>query len=485
MAIPTSGCNPCTPTNCTNCYVPGTGQGFTTNPVNRTYSVGDIINIHCNEGYRIYDLLCNDYDVSYFATMLFDRITAPDGSGIDNLVPKNLPGVQQTLTNDGLGIQWGEREQLLDEATITTTDTATNVIEVSRTDFVLVGEIVRILTCDPDGECCQNETIRKVTAIDVLNSTITVDGAPLDVFQDVPTSDCSNKIIRLYETYNLCDSVVGRQVLDVITDKESYFQHIGELISFKRDEINICYATPNEAIGYVENIFMTARRRITRSMQNAFWFGRNKRVAANIVGDGPETMWVITGILDAEARCGVTLTRDLSCLTTQDEKLAGFMDEIRKASLCGVGNRGYINVVGNAKAIQGVMMMQSAWNRLLGCIPTCPNPTSKEFYNFEIKTPFGSTVRFFMDSVLTYQYQNQSIMVIIPDEWVGMYTYANTMNSQGQVVKQNSSVFTWEDISYLNRDKFDCGYNFKITGTFLYQLVGLCTGKRRVVYGIC
>jgi hypothetical protein len=407
-----------------------------------------------------------------------------DGTGINNLVPKNLPGVQQTLTNDGLWVMRWEREQLLDEATITTTDAATNVIEVSRTDFVLVNEIVRILTCDPAGLCCQGETIRKVTAIDELNSTITVDGAPINVFANVPTAECSNKVIRLYEAYNLCDVVVGRQKLDVITDKESYFQHIAELVSFTKPQINICYALAKDAVTYVENVFMTARRRIQTSMQNAFWFGRNKKVLSTTVGDAPETMWVITGILDAETRCGITLTRDLSCLTTQDEKLAGFMDEIRKASLCGVGNRGYINVVGNDRAIQGIMMMQSAWNRLLGCIPTCPNPAVKTFAPFEIKTPFGSTVRFFMDSMLTYHYQNQSIMVLVPDERVGMYTYQNTMNSAGQVVKQSSDVFNWEDISYLNRDKFDCGYDFKITGTFLYTLVGLCTGKRRIIYGI-
>lgn len=132
----------------------------------------------------------------------------------------------------------------LDEANITVSDTS-NTIPVSRTDFVLPGDRVLIQVCDPE-TCCQLEYQRTVVSIGTGSGSaannIVVDGDPIQFFANSVTQKCDNKVIRLYRPYEYCDEIVGRQVLDEVEDKITYFQNFAETITFTTPELNICYA---------------------------------------------------------------------------------------------------------------------------------------------------------------------------------------------------------------------------------------------------
>lgn len=63
--------------------------------------------------------MCNDFDVQYLPNLLFDTTRPTDGRGVANLMPKTLPGIMPTMSNDGLGVKRGEKDRTLDEAFIT------------------------------------------------------------------------------------------------------------------------------------------------------------------------------------------------------------------------------------------------------------------------------------------------------------------------------------------------------------------------------
>jgi hypothetical protein len=101
MSLPTTACAPCGPANCNTCP-PYTGS-FIDNPISGQYTVGEVINLHCSEGYNIWDLMCNEYDVGYLPTLLFETQRVGDGR---QLMPKSIPGMQRSLSNDGASTKW-------------------------------------------------------------------------------------------------------------------------------------------------------------------------------------------------------------------------------------------------------------------------------------------------------------------------------------------------------------------------------------------
>jgi hypothetical protein len=441
--------------------MPGTNYG--TNPSIGNYSVAQVVDTNCIFGVNIIKLMCNTYNTSFLPTLFFDKLVREDGSY--DFAPKSIKtATAATITGDD-AVTWGEQETQLRNALITAAVSGNDVFVADPTVFE-VGDKVKILYCDPTS-CCEIEEFRLVTATNtgatVADNFITVDGSAITIAFPNTKEGCAPKVFRLYRPYKRCDSVNGSTVFDRIEYKKSFFQHFGDKVCYTTKELHACYPHLGGAQAFVDQKNAKSAQKLFEEFLAALWYGSNVAATATT---GPETMGVISGIKDAEVRYGIKLSRDVSCATTNDQKIQALLQEVELASRCGVNHSGEIYLVGNGQAVKSLALMTQAWSRIMGCVPICEsnNDSMKIGKPYKVELPmFGITLHMYADPFLTSQYPNSSIAVMIPTDFITLHTYENDLNDQFKLGARQRGIFQMKDISHLYDGQFDCQKCYKVT----------------------
>lgn len=196
---------------------------------------------------------------------------------------------------------------------------------------------------------------------------------------------------------------------------------------------------------------------------------------------GKTTMGIITSIRDAEVKYGKVLTHDISA-NAPDTKLAKFLDVLREATTCGAGTKEFW-IIGNKRAIEGLMQLQQARNRLIGCIPQCSQTELKTLKPYTIER-FGGKFNMFGDSYLERIYKNSSFMILMPADMMAIHTIPNNyVDTNFNIVRTNTSNTFEVTPTDPNNNQFRCDKGVHIKGTLAFQYVGLSTGMYRIITG--
>lgn len=470
MAIIKDSCDSCIGNTASACTaglgnVAGTGDAFVD-----TYTINDVLGVHCDSGYQVYNVIPGRKNRSFFATLLFDNV---DGEG--NIIPRAIDSkVEGTLTLDGKSIMWGEREHKNFEANVTAATLAGNNVFVDQPEAFAIGDNVKIVYCDG---CCVLEAFRTVTNVatgaTVEDNYITVDGAALTI----STTDCSPMVYFINHPYACNDTIVSAEITDLIVDMKSNFQIFAEKICFTNDEINICYSA-QDAAQRAEDRMSQKKQRLYEGLLNTFFYGTNTR---KVVGgkDVYTTMGIINEIQKAHD-AGANIVRDLGGSPNVDVKLMALIEELEKIPLINA-NVTTIDVVATDTFMRKLIMSNAAWSRLTGCTQSCNMNSAgvKSFGSvYDIELPgSGVMVKFHSDAALSNQYRGQSLAIIIPQGWAAFYSKANEIKD-GRVVARNE-VFKMRELP--TTADIVCETCYAIVGEIAFAFVGVPSGMWRLI----
>jgi len=472
MSIPSTNCNDCQTLPAGQC---GTDVGIVTvtDPAVDSYGVFDVINKHCNGGYKVYDICQARKSKSFFRTMMFDSI---DGNGEE--IPADIRGkVEMTLTLNGKYIQWGERLRTANQSEVTLDVTASNIIPIVEPRVFNVGDNVMIKYCDG---CCTVTEFRTVEAANTgataaLNN-IEVDGAPLTIDVD----GCEPMVYFINHPYKCGDTVQSTNVFDTIVDKQSYFQLIAREVCFSEDELNICYSTPRGAVDYVESKFAFQKQSMYDELLGTFFYGTNEPEAG---GKAAQTMGILSEI-NRVNQSGKTIITDLSGTKNVDLKIMAMIEELEKITLCR-DDITAITVVANDKFFKSLILANSAWSRLTGCYKVCDaeaNGTTKSFGGaYDIVLPWSQArVTFYSDAALSNYYKNESIAIAMPEGFFAAYSRPNKIVDMR--IAQRNEIFEWREIP--KGREIACDTCYQVHGFIAFAHVGVDSGMYRQILGL-
>lgn len=464
-----TGCTPSTAdTGCNN-----TSWYGNTPATGNTYRVGDLVQKFCETGVRLWQMACRVGMFKSIPYMFFDQteILDPGKAPRRVLTFKNIPGIEHTISETGNSVKWYEQWYQFPESTVAVAGTSVNTITLIDAAKFNISDEILIYATDGVDACCATEYQRQVTAINYQYNTITFNGTAITVA-------LGDRVQRLYEVLNNCDAIVASPTLDDMEEYESFYSNFGQTIQFSEEDLNKCYATAGGVQWFVDSYFMKMNEDQLWAIGNTIWRGRNVKP---VNGLKTQSMGIINGIDDTIANYGLSLRADFKNLTTDDQRIKALLDQIYLAQQCGVKNMDPIIIgVCTHRAYNNLTKMNQAWNRILGCVPTCSSSMEKQFNIYSISGPFGR-VEFTSDAILNTYYRDKSVIILMPKNQMKLYMKQNRKVNEAGGLDKVVTGFEFDDITYLYKDKFRCGNVFKMTGQFSIILVGLKSGAWRII----
>ena len=497
-----------------------------------SYKVWDLVNKLCQTPLLTWKWVCKYGQYASLPYLMFtygDYTNAAWGTS-KILQFKNVPQYT-SLTETGYSVKWWETVESFPECFADGDQDDTNVVKVSSTDALrkfFVNDMVTIYASDyasdnpqdtasagnlPDGfnwtlnhegtdgkqdenaegnkeltaqkwdnphepnNCCTLELRAKITAIDVVNMTLTF---------NIPVSvKDGDRILRDYHLIASCERFETGAALDPTDYFESFYQYFGGTLTFTQEELNKCYATPNWPHDYVNAKFEALYKSLFLDVGNAFWKGLNVKEIQGV--QEAQTMGILPAIY-REAANGKNIVHDLRNKTSDIAKVRALLDIFEQAQQCIIeGIDQTLVVAGNNKFWTALTKLNPAWQSYAACMPICDEQNEVSFKVKNINTVYGR-VEFYTDFFLQYYYPNKSFAVVMPKWLTSMWMpeYERLSVSNGSTIMFDNVVpgFKVEDLNILNVGKLGCPTTIQISTRFALIHAGMRSGCWRIIEGL-
>ena len=439
------------------------------------YKVGDLITKYTETGLPIFKILYKQFKTLSYLTFDVEEMLMQDGKTMLMFKFRNLPGIEHTISETGISLKYREYAWRVFETTATgdqpavTNFVADDVLNFNVNDVILI-------YCD-DGVNPVIEEQRRITSIVVGTHTLVLDAPIANVYN-------GNRILRLFNVRNDGDDILNTYNLQGAKEMEVFYQNFQGEINFTTAQLNKTYQYPEGPENYVSSIFSNFLQHQIHEYGFAFWRGRNLAPTAS---QKSEMLGIFPAIEETMAVTGLSLRRDLSGLTSDDDQVRAIIDEIYEAQMSGLVDEGQpLTIVSNNAALRALTKLNGAWNKLAGVTVFDDTGTDVKLNVRKVVGQFG-TIEFMADHFMNILYPKKAMMIIIPRNLISMRMRVNeTVNVDGSAPTFNKYVpgLQFTDISKIVNARKPEISTFIAHTHFATVFVGLATGAWRIIEGV-
>lgn len=241
------------------------------------YTLGSVLQEIDGKNIRLFPILFKQF--AHLAYAFFD-VKQLAGQGGLTLKPREIPGIESTLTVDGYSVKWLDYS-LFDFSTTTVTTGAVTVtggaitIDVGSTEGLAVNDTVYI-TEKEDGTGAYIDGI--VTAV-VDSNTLTIKVTKVDGSTTIPgsvTLVASQTLERGFWTRNDNDEILRGSSTHNYVEFQSFVQHFSRRIEFTKAELNKEYKYEGEAKNEASKRFEYNLGILFQEVNKALYKGKNR-----------------------------------------------------------------------------------------------------------------------------------------------------------------------------------------------------------------
>jgi len=214
-----------------------------------TYTLGTVLQEVMDKNLRMFPILFKQFKHLQYA---FFDVKQLAGDGWLTLKPKDIPGIESTITVDGYSVKWLDYG-LFDFSTTVKADQSFNLsshsasFDVTSTSGFAVNDTVFFITNDAGTSNAVDWVITAVTDSDTIVVTVNaVNGVAATATNAIVLKDGA-KVERGFWTRNDNDEITRPSATYDYTEYHSYIQHFSRRIEFTKAELNKEYKYEGDA----------------------------------------------------------------------------------------------------------------------------------------------------------------------------------------------------------------------------------------------
>ena len=418
-----------------------------------TYTLGVVLDTVVGKNLRIFPIMYKQF--KHIAYCFFDiKQLSGENPGL-TVAPKDIPGIEPSITVDGYSIKWLDYNTF-DFSTTVKTAVSNGSVSASGNDIVLkdnsgfaVNDTIYFKT---DGTANSYDVDGTVTAVNADGETVTVlitsiNGVKAEA-SDTFKVTADQEVVRGYWTRNDNDEITRPSSVYNYTEYQSYIQHFSRRITFTKAELNKLYKYEGDAKAEATKRLNYNIGVMFQEINKALYKGRN--IAP---GAGNQKMEMLG--LEEINRQKNTI-HDLSSNTTGSAMLDAFYKIIEECQLSGsVASNDTITLLVNDRFLTELgrfreekIRYDRVVDKLDMVLPT-------------LATVYGD-VELVRDPMLNTLY-NYSVAFTLPKALVKLWTRENQeFNPKGGVTRADQSIHFYDVINNLREQKsydmvWECG----------------------------
>lgn len=369
--------------------------------------------------------------------------------------PKDIPGIEPSITVDGYSIKWLDYNTF-DFSTEVKTAIASGTVSASGNDIVLkdnsgfaVNDTIYFKT---DGTANSYDVDGTVTAVNADGETVTVlissvNGAAVTAGTTAFKVTANQEVVRGYWTRNDNDEITRPSSVYNYVEFQSYIQHFSRRITFTKAELNKLYKYEGDAKAEATKRLNYNIGVMFQEINKAIYKGRN-------IAPGSAAKMEMLGLEEINRQKGTI--HDLSSEATGSEMLDAFYKIIEECQLSGsVASNDTITLLVNDRFLTELgrfreekIRYDRVVDKLDMVLPT-------------LATVYGD-VELVRDPMLNTLY-NYSVAFTLPKALVKLWTRENQeFAPKGGVTRADQSIHFYDVINNLREQKsydmvWECG----------------------------
>jgi len=416
-----------------------------------TYTLGVVLDTVVGKNLRIFPIMYKQF--KHIAYCFFDiKQLSGENPGL-TVSPKDIPGIEPSITVDGYSIKWLDYNTF-DFSTEVKTAQSNTTTSASGNDIVLkdnsgfaVNDTIYFKT-DGTG----NDVDWTVLAVNGDGETVTVlvtavNGAAVTAGTTKFTLTADQEVVRWYWTRNDNDEITRPSSVYNYKEYQSYIQHFSRRITFTKAELNKLYKYEGDAKAEATKRLNYNIGVMFQEINKALYKGRN-------IAPGASQKMEMLGLEEINRQKNTI--HDLSSKTTGSEMLDAFYQIIEECQLSGsVASNDTITLLVNDRFLTELgrfreekIRYDRVVDKLDMVLPT-------------LATVYGD-VELVRDPMLNTLY-NYSVAFTLPKALVKLWTRENQeFNPKGGVTRADQSIHFYDVINNLREQKsydmvWECG----------------------------
>ena len=422
-------------------------------PTWNTYTLGVVLDTVVGKNLRIFPIMYKQF--KHIAYCFFDiKQLSGENPGL-TVSPKDIPGIEPSITVDGYSIKWLDYNTF-DFSTEVKTAITNGTVSASGNDIVLkdnsgfaVNDTIYFKT---DGTANSYDVDGTVTAVNADGETVTVlissvNGAAVTAGTTAFKVTANQEVVRGYWTRNDNDEITRPSSVYNYVEFQSYIQHFSRRITFTKAELNKLYKYEGDAKAEATKRLNYNIGVMFQEINKAIYKGRN-------IAPGSAAKMEMLGLEEINRQKGTI--HDLSSNTSGSAMLDAFYKIIEECQLSGsVASNDTITLLVNDRFLTELgrfreekIRYDRVVDKLDMVLPT-------------LATVYGD-VELVRDPMLNTLY-NYSVAFTLPKALVKLWTRENQeFAPKGGVTRADQSIHFYDVINNLREQKsydmvWECG----------------------------
>lgn len=417
------------------------------------YTLGVVLDTVVGKNLRIFPIMYKQF--KHIAYCFFDiKQLSGENPGL-TVSPKDIPGIEPSITVDGYSIKWLDYNTF-DFSTEVKTAIANGTVNAAGNDIVLkdnsgfaVNDTIYFKT---DGTANSMDVDGTVTAVNGDGETVTVlissvNGAAVTAGTTAFKVTANQEVVRGYWTRNDNDEITRPSSVYNYVEFQSYIQHFSRRITFTKAELNKLYKYEGDAKAEATKRLNYNIGVMFQEINKAIYKGRN-------IAPGSNAKMEMLGLEEINRQKNTI--HDLSSNATGSEMLDAFYKIIEECQLSGsVASNDTITLLVNDRFLTELgrfreekIRYDRVVDKLDMVLPT-------------LATVYGD-VELVRDPMLNTLY-NYSVAFTLPKALVKLWTRENQeFAPKGWVTRADQSIHFYDVINNLREQKsydmvWECG----------------------------
>ena len=417
------------------------------------YTLGVVLDTVVGKNLRIFPIMYKQF--KHIAYCFFDiKQLSGENPGL-TVSPKDIPGIEPSITVDGYSIKWLDYNTF-DFSTEVKTAIANGTVNAAGNDIVLkdnsgfaVNDTIYFKT---DGTANSMDVDGTVTAVNGDGETVTVlissvNGAAVTAGTTAFKVTAKQEVVRGYWTRNDNDEITRPSSVYNYVEFQSYIQHFSRRITFTKAELNKLYKYEGDAKAEATKRLNYNIGVMFQEINKAIYKGRN-------IAPGSNAKMEMLGLEEINRQKNTI--HDLSSNATGSEMLDAFYKIIEECQLSGsVASNDTITLLVNDRFLTELgrfreekIRYDRVVDKLDMVLPT-------------LATVYGD-VELVRDPMLNTLY-NYSVAFTLPKALVKLWTRENQeFAPKGGVTRADQSIHFYDVINNLREQKsydmvWECG----------------------------
>ena len=428
-----------------------------------SYTLGVVLDTVVGKNLRIFPIMYKQF--KHIAYCFFDiKQLSGENPGL-TVAPKDIPGIEPSITVDGYSIKWLDYNTFDFSTEVKTAISSAATVSASGNDIVLkdnsgfaVNDTIYFKT---DGTANSYDVDGTVIAVNGDGETVTVlvtsvNGAAAVASTTTFKLTANQEVVRGYWTRNDNDEIIRPSSVYNYKEYQSYIQHFSRRITFTKAELNKLYKYEGDAKAEATKRLNYNIGIMFQEINKALYKGRN--IAP---GAGNQKMEML-GLEEINRQKGTIVDlaaagyKGASAPTTGSEMLDNFYKIIEECQLSGsVASNDTITLLVNDRFLTELgrfreekIRYDRVVDKLDMVLPT-------------LATVYGD-VELVRDPMLNTLY-NYSVAFTLPKALVKLWTRENQeFNPKGGVTRADQSIHFYDVINNLREQKsydmvWECG----------------------------